>query len=46
VQLPWFHHLPATLKNPWGDFLAAAIVVVVAWRLKRLVIWWKSIRRG
>ena len=46
VQLPWFHHLPATLKNPWGDFLAAVIVVVVAWRLKRLVIWWKSIRRG
>ena len=46
VQLPWFHHLPATLRNPWGDFLAAVIVVFVAWRLKRLVIWWKSIRRG
>ena len=45
VQLPWFHHLPATLKNPWGDFFVAAAIVFVAWRLKRLAIWLKSWRR-
>ena len=44
VHLPWFHHMPAALKNPWGDFLAAAAVVFVAWRLKRLVNWLKSLR--
>src|SRR5207249_2754054 len=38
VQLPWFHHLPATIGNPWGDFFVAAAVVFVAWRLKRFVI--------
>ena len=43
VQLPWFHHLPAALKNPWGDFLAAALIVFVAWRLKRFGLWLKSI---
>ena len=45
VQLPWFHHVPATLKNPWGDFLAAAAVIFIAWRLKRFVIWLRSLRR-
>jgi len=43
VHLPWFHHMPAALKNPWGDFLAAAAIVFVAWRLKRLVNWLKSL---
>jgi hypothetical protein len=46
VHLPWFHHLPAALKNPWGDFFAAAAVVFVAWRLRRLVNWLKSLRRS
>ena len=45
VQLPWFHHVPATLKNPWGNFLAAAAVIFIAWRLKRFVIWLRSLRR-
>ena len=45
VQLPWFHHLPATLKNPWNDFFVAAAIVFVAWRLKRMVIWLKSLHR-
>jgi len=44
VHLPWFHHMPAALKNPWGDFLAAAAIVFVAWRLKRLGSWLKSLR--
>jgi len=46
VHLPWFHHMPAALKNPWGDFLAAAAIVFFAWRLKRLVNWLKSLRRS
>jgi hypothetical protein len=46
VHLPWFHHMPAALKNPWGDFLAAAAIVFIAWRLKRLVNWLKALRRS
>jgi hypothetical protein len=46
VQLPWFHHLPATLENPWGDFLRAALVVFVAWRLAKLARWVKGLRQG
>jgi len=42
VQLPWFHHLPVTLKNPWGDVIAAAAIVFVAWRLRRFAIWLAS----
>ena len=45
VQLPWFHYLPVALKNPWGDFFVAAAIVFVAWRLKRMVIWLKSLHR-
>jgi hypothetical protein len=41
VQLPWFHHVPAGLKNPWGDFLAAAVVVFLAWRLAKFMKWLK-----
>jgi hypothetical protein len=44
VHLPWFHHMPAALKNPWGDFLLAAAVVFVAWRLAKLVRWLKNLR--
>jgi hypothetical protein len=44
VQLPWFHHIPATLKNPWGDFLIAGAVVFVAWRLAKFTRWLKSVR--
>ena len=41
VQLPWFHHVPDTLKNPWGDIFFAALVVFLCWRLKKLVLWAK-----
>src|SRR3989475_8749291 len=44
VHLPWFHHIPATLKNPWGDFLVAAAIVFVAWRLAKLLRWLKNLR--
>jgi len=44
VHLPWFHHMPAALKNPWGDFLLAAVIVFVAWRSAKLVRWLKSLR--
>jgi hypothetical protein len=44
VHLPWFHHMPAALKNPWGDFLTAAAIVFVAWRLAKLAKWLKSLR--
>ena len=46
VQLPWFRHIPAGLKNPWGDFLAAAVVVFLAWRLAKLARWVKGFRRS
>jgi hypothetical protein len=39
VQLPWFHHLPASLKNPWADFIGAAVIVFLGWRLARLARW-------
>ncbi len=45
VQLPWFHHIPAGLKNPWGDFIAATVIVFIAWRLAKLVHWVKSSRQ-
>jgi len=44
VHLPWFHHMPAALKNPWGDFLVAAAVVFLAWRTAKLVRWIKNLR--
>jgi hypothetical protein len=44
VHLPWYHHMPVGLKNPWVDFLAAAAVVFVAWRLMKLARWLKSLR--
>ena len=43
-HLPWFHHMPAALKNPWSDFLVAAAIVFVAWRLAKLAKWLKSLR--
>ncbi|MCI0540161.1 MAG: hypothetical protein L0Z50_33560 [Verrucomicrobiales bacterium] len=45
VQLPWFHHLPVAMKNPWSDFLIAAIALFVAWRLQRLLHWLKGLRK-
>lgn len=45
VQLPWFHHIPASLKNPWGDFIGAAVVVFLASRLAKLVHWVKCSRQ-
>ncbi len=44
VHLPWFHHMPPALKNPWGDFLAAAVVAFVAWRVAKFSKWLKSVR--
>jgi len=44
IHLPWYHHLPVALKNPWGDFLAAAAVVFIAWRLAKVVRWLKKLR--
>jgi hypothetical protein len=44
VQLPWFHHVPDTLKNPWGEIFFAAVVVFCCWRIKKLVRWAKSLR--
>jgi len=43
VHLPWFHHMPAALKNPWGDFLLAAAVVFLGWRLAKVVRWLKKL---
>ncbi len=45
VQLPWSRHIPATLKHPWGDFIAAAAIVFLAWRLAKLARWVKSSRQ-
>src|SRR5213078_2288395 len=39
VQMPWFHHVPASLKNPWGEVIGAAVMVVLAWRLAKLARW-------
>ena len=30
VQLPWFHYVPARLKNPWGDISLAILVFLLA----------------
>ena len=46
VQLPWFRHLPDALKNPWQEIFVAAVIVFLAWRLKKLGIWLKSFRRS
>jgi hypothetical protein len=43
VQLPWLLHLPARLKNPWGEIFLVVLLVFVCWRLKKLVLWWKSL---
>jgi hypothetical protein len=45
IHLPWYHHMPVALKNPWGDFLAAAAVVFIAWRFAKVVRWLKKLRR-
>ena len=45
VQLPWFHHLPDALTNPWGEVFVAAVAVFVAWRLKKLVSWLRALWR-
>lgn len=44
VQLPWVHHFPDTLKNPWTEVFIAAAVVFICWRIRKLVVWFKSIR--
>jgi hypothetical protein len=30
VQLPWFHYLPARLKNPWGEVFSGVLVWLLA----------------
>ena len=44
VQLPWFHHFPERLKNPWTEVFLAAAVVFLCWQIRKLVRWLKSIR--
>jgi hypothetical protein len=43
VQLPWFHHSPAAAKDPWSEVFFAAVVVLLCWRLKKLVFWVKAL---
>ena len=37
VQLPWFHYLPARLKNPWGDLFFAILVWLLASFFSRII---------
>ena len=41
VQLPWFHYLPARLKNPAEEVFGAAFLLLLGWlvwRITRLVM--------
>jgi hypothetical protein len=32
VQLPWFHYIPSSLKNPMGEvFFAGLVIFVLLW---------------
>ena len=44
VQLPWFHYLPARLKNPWGDFFFAILIWLLASFLSRIIQAFRSRR--
>jgi len=35
VQLPWFHYIPARLKNPWNEIS----LVILVWLLASIVAW-------
>jgi hypothetical protein len=45
VQLPWFHYVPLRLKNPFGELFLTAVIIFVAWRVRRLAAWVKSLSR-
>src|SRR6185295_4526346 len=44
VQLPWLLHLPAWVRNPWSEIALTGALVFLAWRLKKLALWVKSLR--
>jgi hypothetical protein len=37
VQLPWFHHIPARLKNPGPEILFAGMVLLAIWAIPAVI---------
>ncbi|HVR36656.1 MAG TPA: hypothetical protein VMS21_12485, partial [Methylomirabilota bacterium] len=41
VQLPWFHHLPDAIQNPWQQVAAGAALIAVLCLLRS---GWRALR--